>query len=214
MNFMNIEPRSPGGPQADIKRRTRRHWLLRSMAGVFAVGTVLAASSGAEQTNSFPSQDSFSIIERNNIFNPNRRPELVHTNRTNRTARTPAFALVGTQLYAKGKFAFFNGSDSQYEKVLEPGGIIAGYTIKDVTLTNATLTASGKDFSMPVGTQMRNLGPNKWELSGHIIEEPTAEETNDETTAAEPTTAPTGGSPAMNDVLKQMMERRQQELNK
>ena len=47
------------------------------MVGAFAVGTILAASSGAEQTNSFPSQDSFSIIQQNNIFNPNRRPEFV-----------------------------------------------------------------------------------------------------------------------------------------
>jgi hypothetical protein len=211
MNFMNLEPRSPGSPQSNTQRRTRRHWLLRSMVGAFAVGTILAASSGAEQTNSFPSQDSFSIIQQNNIFNPNRRPEFVYTNRPPRT-RTPAFALVGTQIYAKGKFAFFNGSDSQYEKVLEPGGIIAGYTVKDVTLTNATLSANGKDFSMPVGTQMRNRGQNKWELSGHIIEEPATEETNDETTATEPAAAPAGSSPAMNDVLKQMMERRNQEL--
>ena len=170
MNFMNIQQAT-----FNLQHRKCGRWLGRLVLGWFAVGTVLAASSGAEQTNQFPSQESFNVIQENNIFNPNRRPEFVRTNRVART-RTPAFALVGTQIYAKGKFAFFNGSDSQYEKVLEPGGIIAGYTVKDVTLTNATLTASGKDISMPVGTQMRNLGQNKWELSGHIIEEPTAEE--------------------------------------
>jgi hypothetical protein len=208
MIFMNIQQST-----SNLQHRKSGRWLGRSVLGLFAVGTVLAAGSGAEQTNKFPSRDSFSIIQRNNIFNPNRRPEIVYTNRPSRT-RVPAFALVGTQSYEKGKFAFFNGSDSQYQKVLEPGGIIAGYTVKDVTLTNVTLTANGKDFAMPVGAQMRNTGQNKWQLSGQIIEEPTTEETNGETAATEPTAAPTGASPAMNDVLKQMMERRQQELNK
>jgi hypothetical protein len=212
MNFMNIQHST-----FNLQPRMCGRWLVRSMLGVFAIGTVLAASSGAEQTNSFPPRDSFSVIERNNIFNPNRRPEFVHqTNRNNVTPRTTqAFALVGTQLYSKGKFAFFNGSDSQFQKVLEPGGIIAGYTVKDVTLTNVTLSANGKDFSMPMGAQMRNQGENKWQLSGHIIEEPAAtDETNGETPAAATTTAPTGANAAANDVLKQMMERRQQELSK
>jgi hypothetical protein len=201
MNFMNIQ------------HSKCARWLVRSVLGLFAIGTVLAASSGAEQTNSFPPRDSFSVIERNNIFNPNRRPEFVYTNHTNVQHRiTQAFALVGTQLYSKGKFAFFNGSDSQFQKVLEPGGVIAGYTVKDVTLTNVTLTANGKDFPMPVGAQMRNQGENKWQLSGRIMEEPTTEETNGETTATATTTAPTGANAAANDVLKQMMERRQQEL--
>jgi hypothetical protein len=207
MIFMNNQQSKIG-----IRHRKCGRWLGRSVLGLFAVGTVLAASSGTEQTNKFPSRDSFSIIQQNNIFNPNRRPEFVYnTNRTVRP-RTPAFALVGTQSYEKGKFAFFNGSDSKYQKVLEPGGIIAGYTVKDVTLTNVTLAANGKDFSMPVGAQMRNQGSNKWELSGHIIEEQTTDETNGDTAAAEPSAPPTGASPAMNDVLKQMMERRQQEL--
>ena len=210
MNFMNIQPST-----FNLQRRMCGRWLVRSMLGVFAAGMALAASTGAEPTNSFPPQNSFNIIRENNIFNPNRKPGFVYDpHKTTVQPRTPAFALVGTQIYSKGKFAFFNGSDSQYQKVLEPGGIIAGYTIKDVTLTNVMLTASGKDLLMPVGTQMRNQGSNKWELSGQIMEEPAAGDTNGETATAAATTAPTGASPAANDVLKQMMERRQQELSK
>src|SRR5580765_4151030 len=166
MNFMNTEHRT-----SNTKRRTRGLWLVRSMSVVFAAGMVLAASSGAAQTNSFPSRDSFNMIERNNIFNPNRRPYVRYEQPQAQNRPTQAFALVGTQLYSKGKFAFFNGSDSQYQKVLEPGGIIAGYTVKEVTLTNVTLSANGKDFPMPMGAQMRNQD-NKWQLSGHIMEEP------------------------------------------
>lgn len=207
MNFMNIQPLT-----FNLQPRMCARWLGRSMLGVFAAGTVLAASSGAEQTNSFPTRDSFSVIERNNIFNPNRRPGYIRNPQTNSHPHaTPAFALVGTQLYSKGKFAFFNGSDSQYQKVLEPGGIIAGYTVKEVTLTNVTLSANGKDFPMPMGAQMRNQG-DKWQLSGHIMEEPTTEETNGETGETATAAAPAGTSPAASDVLKQMMERRQQEL--
>ena len=64
--------------------------------------------------------DAFRIITDRNIFDPNRRPP-----RVNREAPPPAvdsFTLTGTMSYQKGFFAVFDGTSSDYHKVLEPGG--------------------------------------------------------------------------------------------
>jgi hypothetical protein len=209
MNFMNIQHST-----FNIQHRRRGLWFVRSLAGLFAAGMALSVSSGAQETNSYPPLNSFQIIGTKNIFNPNRYRQ---DNRTNETVRSrvDAFALVGTMSYSKGKFAFFDGSNTQYKKVLEPGGNIAGYTVKDITQTNVTLSANGKDFGMPIASQMRKQADNKWQLSGHIIEEVAADQTNGETngeSAAVESSTPSGGSPEMSDVLKKMAERRKQEL--
>ncbi len=114
--------------------------------------------------------------------------------------------------YSKGRFAFFDGSDSKYKKVVEPGGNIIGYTVKEVKQGSVTLVAGGKEFELKSGAQMRNTGNNKWELSGHIIEDEPTDETNGESATADSSTPPTGGNPAANSILEQMMKRRQQEL--
>jgi hypothetical protein len=117
--------------------------------------------------------------------------------------------------YTKGKFAFFDGSNSQYKKVLEPGSTIAGYTVKDIAGTAVTLAANGKEFQMKVGTQLRSEGDNKWQLSDRT-EEPTNTETNGEsgpeTSTSTSSAPPAASSPEMSEVLKRLMQNRQQEL--
>lgn len=155
-----------------------------------------------------PSYDSFSLIWRRNIFDPNRRA--MSYRRPSGPSRTvDAFALVGTLSYSKGKFAFFNGTSPDYKKVLEPGASIAGYTIKDITAKNVLLAANGKEVEMNVGSQMRNEGRNNWKLSAGS-DLPTSSDSNTDTSAA--LTPPAGASPAMSDVLKRLMEQRQQEI--
>src|ERR1700733_5356454 len=118
MNFMNPHPTS------NIRHRTSGRWLVRMALSVLAAGMVLSVSSGAEETNTYPTLDSFQIIGRRNIFDPFRSPQFMSTNHVP-TPRRDAFALVGTMSYSKGRFAFFDGSDTQYKKVIEPGGNIA-----------------------------------------------------------------------------------------
>jgi hypothetical protein len=222
MNFMNPEPQT-----SNLERRTRGPWVVRCVFGLLATGTVLAASSGAQQTNgtstnatnstvasdSYPTLNSFNIIQQNNIFDPFRRHITTGGPRVAKPA-VDAFALTGTMSYSKGRFAFFNGTSSQYSKVLEVGGSIAGYTVKEITPTNVTLTAKDKDFQMPVGQQLRNER-GTWRMSGQTIEQLIASQTNgDETepTAAESTAPPAGANAQMSDVLKRLMQAREQEL--
>jgi hypothetical protein len=186
MIFMNIEHRTP-----NAERRTRG--LAQGVRAVLAVGMLVGVlNSGAQQTNnndSAPAFSTFKIITQKNIFDPNRRggagPQIRHHTPT---PTVESIALVGTMSYTKGKFAFFDGSSSEYKKVLEPGGNIAGYTVKDITGTAVTLGANGKEFQMKVGAYLRNQGDNKWQLSSHA-DEPTNTESDSETGAATATSS-------------------------
>ena len=179
---------------------------------ILAAATLFGAFNCAAQTNSgdSPTFDSFNIITRRNIFDPNRSPRYVPTNYTQHS-RPPveSLDLVGTMSYPKGKFAFFNGTSADYKKVLEPGAAIAGYTVKDISPTAVTLAANGKEFEMKVGAELRNESGQGWRLSARS--EPPAD-VQAGTTDAAPISAPTGASPEQNDVLKRLMQQRQQEL--
>jgi len=210
MTFMNNELRT-----ANTGRRPRRRWLASLTRGILGAGIVAGMSIYAQpaSTDSAPSFDSFKIIIRNNIFDPNRSPRIAYTNHSQRVERraTDYIALVGTMSYEKGKFAFFDGSNGQYKKVLEPGGSLAGYTVKEITQNDVTLAANGKEFQMKVGTQLRNDGQSGWKLSTNT-DLPSEVASNGESTAAESSAPPAGVTPQMSDVLKKLMEQRQQEL--
>jgi hypothetical protein len=190
-----------------------------SRLSVLAVGLVIGVVNlGAQQTNrndSVPDFGAFKIITTRNIFDPNRSGRMP-TNFTHTTRRTVDYvSLVGTMSYTKGKFAFFDGSSSQYKKVLEPGAIIAGYTVKEVGGNAVTLTANGKEFQMKVGTQLRNEGDNKWQLSDRTDEPANTEsggESGTETSTTTSSSLPPASSPEMSEVLKRLMQNRQQEL--
>ena len=191
------------------------------LLGVLVAGMFLSAWNCAAQTNgtnnasSGLTYDSFQIITRNNIFDPNRRYEETY-HRPNQHPPANRFSLVGTMSYPKGKFAFFDSPNADYKKVLEPGGSIAGYTVKDVDAGKITLALNGKDTDMNVGQEMRKSeGETNWRLSGHVEEPENTDATNGVAEASpESSTAPTGATPEMSDTLKRLMQQRKQELSK
>jgi len=207
---MNIEHRT-----SNIERRTWAAW--RSLLGALAIGLVL--SSGA-QTNSnsaanetqWPTLDSFNVIQQNNVFDPNRRPYFPDRVRP-QGPRLEGFALRGTMSYAKGKFAFFDGTADEYNKVLGVGGNIAGYTVKDITQDDVTLAANGKDFKLLVGRQVRKQNGN-WQM-GRPIEATNDESSGDEaqaTNGEDSSAIPASANAQMSEVLKRLMAAKEQEL--
>jgi hypothetical protein len=181
-------------------------YVLSALAGVICLCATVATAQSTN-ANSPPSFDSFNIISTRNIFDPNRRGIRRFERPSSRA--TDAFALVGTMSYSKGKFAFFDGTKPDYKKVLEKGATIAGYTVTDITPKNITLAANGTNFAMVVGTQMRNEGRNNWKMSDGTELPSTTDESPQPTADLTP---PSGTSPAMSDVIKKLMEQRQQEL--
>ncbi|HEY2083561.1 MAG TPA: hypothetical protein VGI88_12315, partial [Verrucomicrobiae bacterium] len=203
-------PRSE--PRGRVSLRPRRARSPLRTLGALAAMILLGAFNCAAQTNTdnSPTFDSFNIITRRNIFDPNRSPRYVPTNYTQHSRpAVESLDLVGTMSYPKGKFAFFDGSSSQYKKVLEPGADIAGYTVKDISPTTVTLAANGKEFEMKVGAELRNEAGGGWHLSSRT--EAPASSDNVSTDTATSATPPAGLSPEMNDVYKRLMEQRKKE---
>jgi len=190
---------------------------LRTMAALAALGALLAnGRPAAAQTTNAPAAtnySSFQIIVERNIFDPNRYAHTSHSRGRTISRSAPSFSLVGTLSSRNGMLAFFDGNDSDYRKVLSPDGVIAGYKVVEITLRGAKLEAAGKPVEMKVGAQMRQEGKGEWQLAepGELPAATTGNETpaTNETPAAGPASG-SGSEP--NDVLKKLMQQREQEL--
>lgn len=185
--------------------------------------TVFALASGffaAAQSNGVPSGTDYAqfsrFIAERNIFDPNRHPHTrtnYHPHPRPHTAGTPTITLVGTMTYQKGVFAFFNGNSSDLKQILTTGGKVAGYTVEHITLKGVKLLGAGqKEIEMKLGDQMQQVG-DQWELTGQG-QPPGSPGTANENSSASADSSPAASSANLegNDVLKRLMQQREQEL--
>jgi hypothetical protein len=180
----------------------------------------------AQETNAPASSSShldyqsFRIISERNIFNPNRSGRSDYRSYTRREperrTRSTAFGLIGTMSYEKGRFAFFDGTSSDYRKVLQPEDSIAGYKIVEIGPSHVTLQGNGKEVHLEVGGRMRKQQEGEWSVSGSSESyESFSSETAETPPEGEKTEgAPTASAPVgeVNDVIKRLMQKREQEL--
>jgi hypothetical protein len=189
---------------------------------LLALATVGAEAPPADTAPDYSKFAKF-ITDRN-IFNPDRYPHASGNRSRKRKApqSAPSFSLVGTMEYQKGTFAFFDGNNSDYRKILGRNEEIAGYSIREITLTGVELKAPGTSagtnlIEMTIGSEMRQED-GKWELSGvtHPLESSAGTESGAEAAgdAGADTNAPaaSGSGEPVNDVLKKLMEKREQEM--
>jgi hypothetical protein len=202
-----------------MKPTRYKKWAVLALA--LANGFIAAA-----QSNGVPGPQDYarfsSFITDRNIFDPGR---FSHTpgvrrfvpTRINRSA--PAFSLVGTMSYEKGMFAFFDGNNYALRKVLyqSDSNSIAGFTVAEITLTGVKLQTADKKqtVQLKIGDTMRQEG-SSWQLAGQgglfsgasagDSAAPAADNSSPDASAAP--------SPALegNDVLKKLMQQREQEL--
>lgn len=152
----------------------------------------------------------FKIIVERNIFDPNRyaaqsRPP------SRAPARVDSVTLVGTMSYEKGDFAFFDGTSSEYKKALKLRDSIVGYKVSNITPTSVALASGTNELKLGVGMQLRREEDGPWHLAGQAISysAPTPS-TSTPTTATSASPSP-GSGEADSDVIKRLMQRRQQE---
>jgi len=155
----------------------RMVWLTLLLASsVFAVGaeaTNASTNSNGPTNNSTPSraesapqkldEAAFRIIAERNIFNAER-IGAVRIASSRRPARVESFKLVGTMAYAKGAFAFFEGSSSELTKVVPADGVIAGHKLVDILTDGVKLEADGKILEVSIGSAMRREDEGAWRL--------------------------------------------------
>jgi len=182
------------------------HWKVWAVVAVAMMNGFVAS---AQETNDTGQAgfSAFQVISQKNIFNLNRTGRRRDRGRSQRGA--DAFYLVGTMSYEKGTFAFFDGTGSEYKKVLQNNGAIAGYKVVEITPTSVKLETGGKQVTMKVGTQMRHETQGGWQLvANNELPQPSVEDT-----AATPDdTTSSSSSDEPNDVLRRLMQRREQEL--
>jgi hypothetical protein len=177
---------------------------------VFAV-SFFANAQTTNDSSAATDFSSFQLIVDRNIFNPDR---YGHTTEHHHEYQgLPTFSLAGTMSYRKGMFAFFNGTSDEYRKALQQGGTIAGYNVTKINFDGVQLESAGRTIDMKVGAAMRKEG-SSWELSapGAWSESPSTESDTGDSNAVESSTAtlPSGGG-EVSDVLKRLMQQRQQE---
>jgi hypothetical protein len=195
---------------------------LRLALALMLAGSYFAA---AQSNNGVPGPNDYNrfsqFITQRNVFDPNRYAQSTPPAFRPRTrpTYTPAFTLVGTMSYEKGMFAFFDGNQSELRKVLYQSASngIAGFTVAEIMPSSVTLQTADKKqtVQMKIGQTMRQEGA-RWQLaeSGQVFTgtssgespAPAADSSSPDTSAA-PSAALDG-----NDVLKKLMQQREQEL--
>lgn len=168
-----------------------------------------------------PAQEfsNYRVVSQRNIFNQNRVPQSRGTApvvvRTVPRGTVDSLSLVGTLVYEKGRFAFFDGTSPDYRQVVQPAGTIAGYKVTAILPHSVQLEAGGKQFEMQVGTQLRRHGDIAQLAGGTVISTnatPVATTFATPTSTAAPAAAATPSAADAADVLKKLMEKRAQEL--
>jgi hypothetical protein len=66
---------------------------------------------------------------------------------------------------AQGPIAFFDGTSSQYQKVLKPADTIAGYKIAAIEPACVKLAVGTNEFQLPLGMQLRRDSEGQWQMA-------------------------------------------------
>jgi hypothetical protein len=192
-----------------------RRWRTLALAALLALTTFTPAF--AQETNVAPATgfSAFRVISQRNIFNQSRRGVVQSRTRVRQTV-VEAFSLVGTMSYAKGSFAFFESNNSEFQKVIEPGETIAGHKLIAIYPNGATLEAGGKLVVLQVGAQMRREDRGAWYSAWGATLPSTAtgggEESGGNVSSTPSEAPPSAANGEANEVLRKLMQLREQEL--
>lgn len=110
----------------------------------------------------------FRLIEERNIFNPNRQPRVrgQTVRRESRPAnRVDTITLVGIMSYEKGPFAFFDGSRSEYRKVVQPQGSVGSFQMLEINPKSVRLANGSNEVVLAVGRQLRREDEAEWQVT-------------------------------------------------
>lgn len=169
-------------------------------------------------------ESAFRIVSERNIFNANRSGGTVRSTTTRRAPRVDSFALVGTMAYEKGAFAFFEGSSSEFTKVLKANGVIAGHKIVDILANGVKLEIDGQVVDLAIGSGLRREDQGLWAISDAVStsnggsssrrsrsersEDSGSDHSSSSSTSTSSSAAPSGDQ---SEILKRLMERRAKE---
>lgn len=193
------------------------------LIGDFMVARAIAAPAPGLPTNAPATEvrppartdySAFKIVAERNIFDANRTGrQSGGTRERRRVAKVDSFSLVGTLSNEKGYRALFDGSSPEFRKDLALNGTIAGFKVTTITLQGARLENNGQNLDLRLGMQMRREDEGEWKLnaSGESIPA-TGRDSSISEHAASASSSSSAATGDASDVLKRLMQQREQEL--
>lgn len=168
--------------------------------------------------------EAFSIVADRNIFNQSRYPRSSRGSATNIVRRTPkidSLTLVGTMDYEKGKMAFFDGSSSQFKKVVKIGDSVGAFKLLEITPNQVKLATDKAEMQLLIGQALRREDEGEWQVSSvSVIGSGSASVASSGSSAGDTKPAESGSSSgssssggSADDALKRLLERRAKETN-
>lgn len=157
--------------------------------------------------------ESFRGLRTRNIFDPDRRgPRVESAPAAATSSRPPFLQLTGTMISGGKTLAFFSGSQPEFNKVLAVQGKVGEYTVVSITPAQVSLERAGASLVLPVGKQLVLDGSGTVAAAQPITGPGGSSGSSSPTSSS---TEPPAGVPADKaEVLRRMMERRQQEVSK
>jgi hypothetical protein len=157
-------------------------------------------SAGATGGGGATSFTAFRLIGDGNIFNQNR---VARTSAGLPRDMVETISLVGTMQSESGLFAFFDSPDENYRKAVHEGDTIAQFTVKHISPDRVELARDSGPVSLAVGEQLSRPTGGDWTAAAPAAPNPAAAEPAEQTVPGDESA-----------VLKRLMEKRQQQLNK
>jgi len=188
---------------------------------------LLGSVAWGQAPSSGPGFGAYAIVTTRNIFDPDRVPytrsqPVGYQRRYTAPAAPPApdyISLTGVLLDRDKALAFFSGSRGDYDKVVPMSGGIADAKLTKVTTAGVEVNRGGKTIALSIGETLTLNGSTPGVAPTTVTTPATATSAPTATSNAEAPPAPgdaTGDSTPLpgnlSDVMRRMMERRQEQL--
>jgi hypothetical protein len=194
----------------------------RSIVILAAIWAPLGCVVSAQVPASAKGFDAYSIVRTRNIFDPLRNPfsAVIAVARPRIIAQQPRrtvdfVTLTGIMVNNGKAFAFFSGSRPDYDKVMPANGDIAGAKLTKITPTSVEVNRGGKVIDIPVGQTMTFDSSTPGATLASPADAASFSAPAAAAVAPPPGTLPQTTTPLpgnLDDVMRRMMERRQQHL--
>ncbi len=143
-------------------------------AAVVAVPTedrTAVGSKSAEVSSSTRSgRKNYEVVVTRNIFNPDRGrrpppPKTIKVERRPEPPKAERLVLTGTLVAENGNYGFFDGTKSDYRKVVRANSEIGGLKVIEITSKHASMQDGTNVFELKVGSEMAKQPDAPWKLS-------------------------------------------------
>ena len=179
--------------------------------------TVEDKNSESKSEVSLNAFERFKLILDRNIFDPDRRaPRERNREARPEPPREESFTLLGTMSYADKHLAFFDGSDSNWAGAVKLGESLANHKVVGVEYDKVLLEYAGETIELAIGSARMRKGEEAWESKDELQPGSYQSSSNrlgsSKNSDEDDSSGPDLSELESNDILKQLMERRKQQM--